>query len=129
MTWRWIAAFLVLGVLASTALMVSRYPRSISDPVRLRSVRSEAMDLMTRYATPRGSKSNFVSVPQNRLPAAIAALQAERVTVDAGMVDISIRSYFDGGWGYHIPKNRTDLPMPAECYSEPLSGVFWHGPC
>jgi len=69
-------------------------------------------------------------VPEREWPPVIASLHPHAVTVYGWGIDISIKPYFDGGWGYAIPrKDKQDLPMPAACYSEPGQGVFWHDPC
>jgi len=51
------------------------------------------------------------------------------VIIFPNSVDINTRTFFDGGWGYNVPRSKRDLPMPADCYSEPIEGVFWHEPC
>jgi hypothetical protein len=63
------------------------------------------------------------------LPPAIASLRPEFVTVYNWGVDIPIKLFFDGGWGYHVARDRRDLPMSDGCYSEVSQGIFWHGPC
>lgn len=68
-------------------------------------------------------------LPQAELPPAIASLQPRFVLVGRNGVDIVTRPFMDGGWGYNVPRTKADLPMPADCYSEPVRGVFWHGPC
>ncbi|WP_204338133.1 hypothetical protein, partial [Proteus mirabilis] len=68
-------------------------------------------------------------VPENQLPPVAASLHPEWVTVHEWGVDIVIKPYFDGGWGYHVARSRRDLPMLDGCYSEVGQGVFWHGPC
>ena len=70
-----------------------------------------------------------MSIPRAQWPPAIASLKPAFVTVQEWGVDIDVKPYFDGGWGYQIPRNKRDLPKPAGCYSEPGPDVFWHGPC
>jgi hypothetical protein len=98
-----------------------------SDPVKLRAIENEARSLMAHHPiTPPGDRAE---VPMSRLPSAIAGLRPQSVTVYHWGVDIMVKPYFDGGWGYEVPRNKQGLPMPANCYSEPYPGVFWHGPC
>lgn len=44
-------------------------------------------------------------------------------------LDIVVKSYFDGGWGYHITDQARELPMPEGCYTKLAEDVFWHDPC
>ena len=97
--------------------------RPISDPVRLAKIRTEALSL--EVATDRAWRT----VPAQEWPATIASLHPQLVTVHAWGVDIMTRRGFDGGWGYHISRDKRDLPMPANCYSKAGQDVFWHGPC
>ncbi len=68
-------------------------------------------------------------IPKEQWPPIISGLHPEHVTVHTWGVDILTKPYFDGGYGYEVPRSKTDLPMPASCYSEPSQGVFWYGPC
>lgn len=101
--------------------------RPISDPVKLKTIKSEAQFLMTTH--PARPLEGWIEIPKGQWPPAIASLDPEIVTIRQWGVEITVKSYFDGGWGYEIPRNKRDLPMPAQCYSEPSEGVFWHGPC
>lgn len=78
---------------------------------------------------PVGSTLSWREIPRAEWPPTIASLDPKYVAVAKGSVDIVTRPFFDGGWGYNVPRSRDDLLMPAECYSEPSKGVFWHGPC
>ena len=98
------------------------------DQSKLKAIRAESMALMAAFPIDPSKRS--ADVPENRWPPAIAGLRPEHVTVHGWGVDIVIKPYFDGGWGYEIPRtDERDLPMPPGCYSEPGPGVFWHGPC
>jgi hypothetical protein len=99
----------------------------ISDPEKLRAIRTEA-EILTA-ANPTAPSETWVEVPANRWPPTIASLRPESVTVTRWGLDIMIRGYFDGGWGYHVPRDSRNLPMPSECYWRMSDGVFWHGPC
>jgi len=99
----------------------------ISDPVMLRALEGEVRSLITDY--PVSAPNGLVDIPMNRWPPKIAGLKPEAVTVYRWGVDIMVKPGLDGGYGYAVPKNQEDLPMPAKCYSELRQGVFWHGPC
>jgi hypothetical protein len=99
----------------------------ISDPAKLRTIESEARLLMVDH--PVSPSNAGVDIPMNRWPPGIAGLKPEAVAVNHWGVDITVRADMDGGYGYAVPKNRRDLPMPAKCYSELQHSVFWHGPC
>jgi hypothetical protein len=92
----------------------------------LKAIKAEAQSLVaTHPIKPKG----WVDVPKSEWPPVIASLQPYSVTVHTWGVDISIKPYFDGGWGYAVSRNKRDLPMLEKCWSEPGQGVFWHGPC
>lgn len=101
--------------------------RPISDLEQLKAIRTEAQALMKTH--PPEQPSNPQDIPKGQWPAAITRLQPVNVTVNAWGVGIVTKVYFDGGYGYDVPRTKADLPMPAACYSEPSQGVFWHGPC
>ena len=94
---------------------------------KLKAIKAESELLMKTY--PIVPPQEWVDVPESQWPPAIAKLHPHFVTVYGWGVAISTKPYFDGGWGYMIPRRKQDLPMPAGCYSEPGPGVFWHGPC
>ena len=94
---------------------------------KLPRLRAEAYALMRTHPVP--PTSSWRKVPKAEWPPTIASFNPEWVTVTHGSVDILTRPFFDGGWGYNVPRSQDDLPMPADCYSEPSKGVFWHGPC
>lgn len=116
-------AVIALVVLAWFALQ----PWPISDPVRLKAVRAEALSLMATYS-PKPSRS-YASLPKRQWPATIASLRPQIVLVDEQGVEILIKPFFDGGWGYQVTRDPRSLPMPRQCYSEVSPGVFWHDPC
>ena len=94
---------------------------------KLEQVRAEAHLLMRTH--PAGPRGSWHELPKADWPPSIASLNPKYVAVAKGSVDIVTRPFFDGGWGYNVPRAKRDLPMPLECYSEPSDGVFWHGPC
>ena len=97
------------------------------DPAKTRAIAAEAQTIVARY--PVGPSKQWVELPPRQWPSAIASLKPDRVIVHQWGVDVSIKPYFDGGWGYHISRNKSDLPMPPGCYWERGDNVYWHGPC
>ncbi|AJP72567.1 hypothetical protein TS85_13490 [Sphingomonas hengshuiensis] len=93
----------------------------------LRAVGAEARALMA--ANPVNPAQPWVDIPEQALPPAIASLRPHDVTVYRWGVAITIKPFFDGGWGYEVPRKKGDFGMLPECYSEVGPGVFWHGPC
>ncbi|HEX8442418.1 MAG TPA: hypothetical protein VF631_02090 [Allosphingosinicella sp.] len=81
----------------------------------LKAIKTESQLLMT--ANPIKPAERWTSVPQSQWPPVIASLHPYSVTVHQWGVHISIKPYFDGGWGYMIPRDKRDLPMPEACYS------------
>ena len=101
--------------------------RPIFNMEKLPRVKAEALVLMRTH--PIELRASGRDVPKAEWPPAIASLDPKWVSVRQGSVDIMTRPFFDGGWGYNVPRLERDLPMPRRCYSEPAAGVFWHGPC
>ena len=118
--------FVALSLLAVLAVF-SGCTRPTYDLPKLRAIKAEAALLAASH--PIKLPQDGVIIPKDQWPPAIASLKPEFVIVEPWGVDITIKPYFDGGWGYEIPRNKRYLPMPATCYSEPGPGVFWHGPC
>lgn len=94
---------------------------------KLPNVKAEAFALMRTH--PVEAHASGRDIPRAEWPPTIASLNPQWVAVRQGSVDIMTRTFFDGGWGYNVPRDARDLPMPKRCYSEPIKGVFWHGPC
>jgi len=117
---------IALAILAVFALL-SGCSRPISDTLKLRALKTEAQSLKAGH--PIKSPKVWAEVPKSQWPPVIAGLEPYSVTVHQWGVDILVKPDFDGGWGYHVPRNKRDMPMPAGCYSEPSEGVFWHGSC
>ncbi|MFD0850538.1 hypothetical protein [Sphingosinicella xenopeptidilytica] len=113
---------LILAFLAALPIL-SGCDRPVSDPAILAGIRAEALSLTV--AENRAEQS----ISAQKYPATIASLHPQLVTVHTWGVDITTRTGFDGGWGYHIPREKRDLPFPAKCYVEAGQNVFWHGPC
>ncbi|MGH6614900.1 hypothetical protein [Sphingomonas sp.] len=94
---------------------------------RLKAIKAESQLLMATH--PIEPSKGWADIPKNQWPPVIASLQPFDVTVYKWGVNIGIKPYFDGGWGYHIGRSKQELPMPPGCYWELSLGVFWHGPC
>lgn len=119
-------AIITFATLAAVSIL-GGCNRPVSDGEQLRAIRAEAQMLMKKHApTP---PSRWKTIPKDQWPTAISKLHPEAVTVHLWGVDIMTKAYFDGGYGYAVPRSKADLPMPASCYAEPGQGVFWHGPC
>ena len=71
----------------------------------------------------------LLKLPAEKWPPAIASLKPYSVTVGPGMVDITTKLFFDGGWGYGFATDKHNLTMLVECWSELGHDVYWHGPC
>lgn len=118
-------AFISCVALAIMSL-VGGCNRPVPDPAKLKAIRTESQALMTQHPVSAGG---VYRVPQDDWPPVLRSLHPEMITVYHWGVDVRTKAYFDGGWGYNVPRNKRDLPMLASCYSEPSPGVFWHGPC
>jgi hypothetical protein len=123
---RWLIIASALCLL-STILVVRVWNGPIFDRAKLATMKAEARVLTRTHPMP--ASRNWVDVPARDWPPTIAGLHPEHVQVTGWGVNITTKSYFDGGWGYHIPHDGRALPMPRQCYSERAAGVFWHGPC
>lgn len=123
---RWKTATALFTVLAFF-LILSGCPGPVYESAKLRAVKSEAERLVATHALEPGER--WAEVPQSEWPPAIASLHPEMVVLRPDGVHIYIKPFFDGGWGYEIPRHKDDLGMPLECYQALAAGVFWHDPC
>jgi hypothetical protein len=115
-----IAALAALALLAGCA-----FPTR--DQSKLKAIKAESEALMATH--PIKPPKLWVEIPRSQETPIIASLQPYSVMVREWGVDILMKPDFDGGWGYHVPRDKRDLPMPAWCYSDLGEGVFWHNPC
>ena len=122
----WITAPIMLAMLIAMSVL-GGCERPTSDPGTLRAIRAEALAM--RKTFPPQEPRNWRDVQPGQWPSVIASLRPHSVTIYEWGVDIRIKAGFDGGWGYAVPQRKSDLPMPAACYSEHGQGVFWYGPC
>ena len=91
------------------------------DLTKLEAVKAEAHILMKAYP-------GDAWITPARWPRAIAALEPEGVMINADGVHITTRAYFDGGWGYFVPRRAGEIPEPVERFEEAGVGVYWWHP-
>lgn len=118
----------ILATLLASAMLwlLWSLPWPVSDPARLAAIRGDAQVLRARY--PAKPPEHYTRIPENEWPGAIAGIHPDRVIVHEWGVDIVVKPFFDGGWGYHVAPDKRQLPKPQGCYSEVSREVFWHGP-
>jgi hypothetical protein len=110
------------AVLAMAFAVLPGCSRPIHDRSTLRAIEAESRILMATDPT------SSHAVPKSRWPLHIASLGPARVTIDPSGVDILVKPYFDGGWGYFVPRNRREPPEPAGRFSALGQGVYWYRP-
>jgi hypothetical protein len=115
-----------IAVLAALGIY-SALPHPIDNETRLKAIAAESRRLIQTY--PVGPNARSVHLPRNAWPPVIASLKPESVAVRHGMVDITIKPFFDGGWGYGFAYDKQNLTMLVECWSALGHDVYWHGPC
>jgi len=84
-------------------------PYPTYNQTKLKAVKVEAEILVAKH--PIKASVYRVKIPKSQWPPAIASLEPEEVSVHRWGVDILIKSYFDGGWGYGVTRKKQDLPM------------------
>ncbi|QGP78145.1 hypothetical protein [Sphingobium sp. CAP-1] len=112
---------------ALTLVLIAACSSPISDPRKLGAIRVEATSLMADH--PIKTQRDEIDIPKEQWPKAIASLHPQSVVIRQSGVSILMKPYFDGGWGYDVPRDASTLPMPTKCYSEVSHGIFWHDPC
>lgn len=119
---------IVMPIILLIALAIyCSLPHPTHNQTELAAIKAESQRLMAAY--PLRWPEQYANVPKDKSPPVIASLKPVSVTVRNGMVDITMREYFDGGWGYGFASNKRDLTMLVECWSELGHGVYWHDPC
>jgi hypothetical protein len=103
------------------------FPHPTHNQAQLKAIAAESRRLMATY--PLGPSGQSAHIPKGKWPPTIAKLEPYSVIVRHGMVDITTKPFFDGGWGYGFAFDKQDLTMLVECWSELGHGVYWHGPC
>jgi hypothetical protein len=114
------AARRLLAVLSGVALL-SGCAFPTHDRAKLAAMRHEADMLMKAHKT-----GQMKVIPESEWPPAIAIMRPETVWVDQAGVEILMKAYFDGGWGYYIPQGHRQLS--ANQFKNLGAGVYWHGP-
>ena len=105
----------------------SAFPHHTHNQTELKAIAAESRRLMAAY--PISPSEQSANIPKDKWPPVITNLKPLSVTVRHGMVDITTKTDFDGGWGYGFALDKRDLTMLVECWSELGHGVYWHGPC
>jgi hypothetical protein len=105
----------------------SAFPHPTHNQTILKTAAAESQQLIANHSI--NPKDESLWLPKEQWPPAIASLKPEFVIVDQDSVDITTKSFFDGGWGYGYAKNKRHLGMLEECWSELGHDMFWHGPC
>ena len=112
-----VAAFAVAAALA----LLGGCAWPTDDPAKLRAIRAESQMLMNAYPAD-------AHVPKAQWPRAIASLEPEFVSIYPDGVHITTKPYFDGGWGYFVPRTARDLPGSGGRFEEVGQGVYWWRP-
>ena len=97
--------------------------RPTRDPEALQAIKADAQVLLAAYPA-----AAHASVPQDRWPRHIASLKPDFVSVDQYGADITTKAYFDGGYGYFVPRQGQGTPGPAERYRKLAPGIYWFRP-
>lgn len=108
-----------LAVVAALALL-GGCARPTRDPVKLKAIKAEARTLLKTYPTD-------AEVSKARWPRAIASLEPEFVSINSDGVHITTEPYFDGGWGYFVPRRERSRPEPVGRFEDVGQDVYlWH---
>ncbi|KAA9013005.1 hypothetical protein F4U94_17005 [Sphingobium limneticum] len=102
----------------------SASPRPTHNQITLKAVAADARLLMAAH--PVRATQDWIYIPKDQWPSAIAKLNPEFVTVGYGTVDITTKPFLDGGWGYGFAIDDRHL---EKCWSKLGHGMFWHNPC
>jgi len=115
-----------LLVLLATTIYCS-FPHPTHDQAELKALAAEARQLMAAH--PLTYSRRYGDLSEDSWPPAVKKVGARYVIVRPGMVDITTKPFFDGGWGYGFAPDKRSLPMLAKCWSALGHGLYWHGPC
>lgn len=121
-----LGAVVAIAVLAAIAIYIA-IPHPTWNQAKVKAIAVESQQLMAAY--PVDPTEQSVEVPKDKWPPTIAGLKPYSVFVRHGMVDITTKPFFDGGWGYGFAKDKRNLTMLVECWSQLGHNVHWHGPC
>ncbi|MBB3911233.1 hypothetical protein [Sphingomonas desiccabilis] len=119
---------MVLPIIVLIALAIyCAFPHPTHNQAQLEAIAADAEHLMATH--PLGPSDQSADIPKGKWPPSIAKLEPYSVTVHHGMVDITTKPFFDGGWGYSFAPYKQDATTLVECWSELEHGVYWHVPC
>jgi hypothetical protein len=108
--------------LTVAALLVA-CTRPTHDHAVLAAIKAESQALMRVHPAEKNDP-----LPKGEWPHAIASLQPAFVSVDQQGVNIMVKPYFDGGYGYYVLKHGQELPGPPGRYSKLDEGIYWYRP-
>jgi hypothetical protein len=117
-----VVAVFVLAIWLYWFVIFSPHPTRNQE--KLKAIKAESELLMATYpATP------WPGIPERHRPPVIASLKPEWVMVDRRWgVDIKIKPFMDGGWGYEVPRRGGERPLPEGRCDEVGQGVYWCHP-
>ncbi len=116
MRWRTLIAMIVL-VLPFGCVGPTGNPSTIA------AIADEARSLM------RGPNFHWDdSAPFTQLPPTIAGLRPDMVTVSDAGVEINAPLFFDGGWGYYVPRRNPPPDGVLFRHYRIGPGVYWFYP-
>lgn len=85
-------------------------------------IKAESEAMMRTHST------KALKIPRKELPPVITGLRPVFVTVSPEGIDIVVKPYFDGGYGYYVPKDGRGPPEPVKRYSKLDDGIYWYHP-
>jgi hypothetical protein len=116
----------VVAVLAIALTVLAGCARPTTDQSMLKAIKAECQALLM---IPPIEGTTYSDVPKSRWPRVIASLKPEFVTILRPGVFITVVPYFDGGWGYFVPRSKRDQPPAGDQqFSEVGQGVYWFHP-
>jgi len=116
----WLGRGLVI-LLSVGSILGCAFPTHDRD--KLAAVRAESYALLQAHVTTQVSE-----IPEREWPSAIASLRPETVWVDKDGVEILVKPFFDGGYGYYVPREGREQQVSRELFKNLGQGVFWHHP-
>jgi len=116
----------VVAALAIALIVLAGCTRPTTDQSTLKAIKAECRALMMM---PPIEGTTYPDVPKSRWPRVIASLKPEFVMILSRGVFITVKPYFDGGWGYFVPRSKRDAPPAGDPqFSEVGQGVYWFHP-
>ena len=116
----------VVAVLAIALIILAGCTCPTTDQSTLKAIKAECQALLM---IPPIKGDTYPDIPKSRWPRVIASLKPEFVEILSQGIFITTKPYFDGGWGYFVPRSKGDQPPPGDPqYSEVGQGVYWFHP-